>query len=59
MTDEMQWEPGPVCPACGEAPDYCQGHGEIGDPVGHHILTGHDMGLHGACHPLSDCHADA
>lgn len=26
------------CPACGESPDYCQGHGEIGDPEGAAIL---------------------
>ena len=32
--DEME----SVCPACGEPIDYCQGHGEIGDPEGYAIL---------------------
>ena len=27
-----------VCPACGDFIDYCQGHGEIGDPEGYAIL---------------------
>lgn len=27
-----------VCPACGDPIDYCQGHGEIGDPEGYAIL---------------------
>lgn len=26
------------CPVCGEPIDYCQGHGEIGDPEGRAIL---------------------
>lgn len=26
------------CPACGDPIDYCQGHGEIGDPEGYAIL---------------------
>ena len=39
------------CPACGDYIDYCQGHGEIGDPVGFAILTAHDDGDHGGCHP--------
>ena len=26
------------CPACGEPADYCQGHGEIGDPEGFAIV---------------------
>ena len=38
-----------ACPACGEYPDYCQGHGEMGDPVGHDILTKHDNGDHTEC----------
>ena len=27
-----------VCPACGDPIDYCQGHGEIGDPEGYAIV---------------------
>ena len=27
-----------VCPACGDPIDYCQGHGEIGDPEGYAII---------------------
>ncbi len=26
------------CPACGNAPDYCPGHGPTGDPVGYALL---------------------
>ena len=26
------------CPACGDFIDYCQGHGEIGDPEGYAII---------------------
>lgn len=44
------------CPACGEPIDYCQGHGEIGDPYGHAILIAHDNGNHYDCHWDSDCH---
>ena len=44
------------CPACGDHADYCQGHGEIGDPAGHAILVAHyDRGEHDRCHPLADC----
>ena len=39
------------CPACGEPIDYCQGHGEIGDPEGRAALDLHDLGDHGYCHP--------
>lgn len=46
------------CPACGEAPDYCQGHGEIGDIRGYNILILHDDGNHSRCHPASDCRED-
>ena len=42
------------CPACGDPIDYCQGHGEIGDPTGHAILEDHDRGDHQHCH-LSGC----
>jgi hypothetical protein len=39
------------CPACGDIIDYCQGHGEIGDPWGATILNQHDGGDHSGCHP--------
>jgi hypothetical protein len=39
------------CPACGDPIDYCQGHGEIGDPWGFRILTQHDNGDHTDCNP--------
>lgn len=39
------------CPACGSAIDYCQGHGEIGDPEGNRILDAHDSDDHRDCHP--------
>lgn len=40
------------CPACGSVIDYCQGHGEIGDPVGWAILVSHyDFNDHDSCHP--------
>lgn len=39
------------CPACGDPIDYCQGHGEIGDPAGFAILEAHDAGDHTGCHP--------
>jgi len=43
------------CPACGEFPDYCQGHGEIGDPAGRAILDKHDQGDHADCwHTMAD-----
>lgn len=38
------------CPACGALmPDYCQGHGLIGDPMGATILDQHDDGDHSLC----------
>lgn len=37
------------CPACGEFVDYCQGHGEIGDPAGALVLAMHDAGDHAQC----------
>lgn len=37
------------CPACGDPIDYCQGHGPIGDPVGHLTLKAHDKGKHEWC----------
>jgi hypothetical protein len=43
------------CPACGDLIDYCQGHGEIGDPDGAGILDLHDQDMHGRCHPRSEC----
>lgn len=40
-----------LCPVCGDPVDYCQGHGQSGDPVGASILSAHDDGYHGRCHP--------
>jgi hypothetical protein len=39
------------CPACGSPIDYCQGHGEIGDPAGADILARHDNDDHRYCDP--------
>lgn len=39
------------CPACGSPIDFCQGHGEIGDPAGFALLAAHDDGDHTGCHP--------
>jgi hypothetical protein len=39
------------CPVCSDPIDYCQGHGEIGDPAGFAILASHDAGYHDDCHP--------
>lgn len=47
MTDDYY----PSCPACGSPIDYCQGHGEIGDPGGFAILQAHDSGDHSDCDP--------
>lgn len=38
-----------ACPACGDSIDYCQGHGEIGDPWGYRVLRLHDDGDHSLC----------
>lgn len=38
-----------LCVACGAPSDFCQGHGEIGDPAGHAILEAHDNGDHSQC----------
>lgn len=46
------------CPACADPIDYCQGHGEIGDPAGAAILAAHDNGDHADCHP-SGCDESA
>lgn len=40
-----------ACPACGQPIDYCQGHGESGDPAGFEILTMHDDEDHRFCDP--------
>lgn len=50
---EPEYMPG--CPACGSPIDFCQGHGEIGDPAGAAILKAHDDDDHSGCHPDSDC----
>jgi hypothetical protein len=39
------------CPVCGEPSDYCQGHGETGDPRGWRYMVAHDHGDHIQCHP--------
>lgn len=44
------WDYG-KCPACGAPIDYCQGHGEIGDPHGFSVMRAHDNGDHRTCHP--------
>ena len=49
----------PVCPACGDHIDYCQGHGRISDPLGYHIVSDHhDFDKHDRCHSASDCRED-
>lgn len=52
---EVEDEQPARCPACGDVIDYCQGHGEIGDPAGRAILDAHDDGDHTGCHELADC----
>jgi hypothetical protein len=47
--DHGETDHGSRCPACGETSDYCQGHGESGDPYGHSILRNHDDGVHDDC----------
>jgi hypothetical protein len=37
------------CVVCGDPHDYCQGHGVIGDPIGHRIQLQHDEGDHSEC----------
>lgn len=44
-------EPVSMCPACGSVIDYCQGHGEMGDPAGRAVLDAHEQGDHSTCHP--------
>jgi hypothetical protein len=55
VSDAADDDPGevnePRCPVCADPSDYCQGHGEIGDPAGFAILTAHDDGNHDDCHP--------
>ena len=43
------------CPACGDPSGYCQGHGEIGDPVGFEILKRHDNSDHTECWETGHC----
>lgn len=49
--DEDEDEHVETCPACGAPIDYCQGHGEMGDPNGAAILAAHDNGNHKTCNP--------
>lgn len=44
-----------ICPACSNPIDYCQGHGEIGDPDGYRILNMHDDDVHAECAPNAEC----
>jgi hypothetical protein len=53
-TDD-EYESVSLCPACGEPSDYCQGHGELGDPSGFAILAAHDNGDHSQCVEEADC----
>lgn len=46
------------CPACGDPIDYCQGHGESGDPKAFIIIERHDIGKHDTCHYNSDCKSE-
>lgn len=39
------------CPVCAQPIDYCQGHGEIGDPAGFLGATAHDRDDHSRCDP--------
>ena len=55
---EMEPEASFGCPACGEPSDYCQGHGETGDPDGHRVLTRHDEDIHDECHPDAQCEGE-
>lgn len=43
------------CPVCGDPYDYCQGHGEIGDPRGFAILAKHDADDHSECVEGENC----
>lgn len=52
--DVLTGETESQCPACGEFIQYCQGHGEIGDPHGAAILAKHDDGDHSDC-VIEDC----
>lgn len=47
--DPDEWEELSFCPACGQSSDYCQGHGEIGDPAGFAVLLAHDINDHSGC----------
>lgn len=51
MTNPDDMEEFSRCPVCGGPCDYCQGHGEIGDPAGFQIMQDHDDGDHSLCHP--------
>lgn len=54
MRELEEWANEPRCPACFEAIDYCQGHGEMGDPAGFALLQAHDAGDHRACLTICD-----
>lgn len=48
-TEYLDYDDTERCVVCGEFVDYCQGHGEIGDPHGYAIMVAHDNGDHSAC----------
>lgn len=49
--EDLTYGPPSYCFVCGDHVDYCQGHGESGDPAGASIVHQHDMGDHSHCHP--------
>jgi hypothetical protein len=54
-TEWFIYEVAYMCPACGQAPDYCMGHGEMGDPEGYVIIEWHETGNHTRCSPNAEC----
>ena len=46
------------CPACGAPIEWCQGHGELGDPDGFLILALHDNDDHSECHSAAECQTE-
>jgi len=36
-----------TCPYCEDPIDYCQGHGEIGDPAGYDFLKSYYQNVYG------------
>ena len=58
FTDVVEPQPNPLadtdsfgideCPVCEDPLDYCQGHGEIGDPRGYALLQSYYRTVYGA-----------